>query len=71
MLRDLERRTENNSAVLCHVPPLRPKNDRTAYDRSVAIGVAELKIAKCRLHSATGRDVDRRDVVRARAVGAG
>ena len=34
------------------------------------VGVARLNISKCRLHSAIDSDFERRDVVRASAVGA-
>ena len=50
--------------------PLAPTNERRVYETRVPTGVDALKIARCFLHSATGRDVESRDVVSASAVGA-
>lgn len=64
--------TENSSATPVHreSPFCPPKSARSAYDSRVPNGVDALKAAKCRLHSATGREVESKDVVSARAVGA-
>jgi hypothetical protein len=63
-------RTDTKSAI--PTPPLspNPKREKIIYARIAPIGVDELNMSKCRRHSIRVRDVDRRDSVNAKAVGA-
>lgn len=63
--------TEMRSAIPVQSPPaLEPKKDRIPNDARAPSGVDALKNAMCFLHSERAKDVESRDMDKARAVGA-
>jgi hypothetical protein len=62
--------TDTRSAIPGQLDlPSPPKKETSSYERTAPTGVDAAKIATCFLHAERGREVDKRDVVRASAVG--
>lgn len=62
--------TETRRATPAHPPSPLPRNENRRYETSAPTGLEALKMARCFLHFARGREVARREVVNAKAVGA-
>jgi len=63
-------RTDTRSATPVQLPACAPTKDKMPNEQSAPRGVATLKKATCFLISDRGREVDSRDDVKAKAVGA-
>lgn len=62
--------TDTKSAIPTRTGSPAPTKENAAYEMMAPTGVDALNTARCFLHSTRGNDVDKRDVVNAREVGA-